>query len=151
MHITTKFIGEWPEARLGELEKGLEGVRWPRFEVEVGRFGFFPTPQHPHTFFAGVEGGPALQGLAAETERAVVEVGGAAENRAYTPHLTLARIRNQEFAGLREAIGRMGAGSFGTFSVANFHLYLSEPDFVKPGPGGSVYRTLATYSIEGAE
>ena len=146
LHITTKFIGEWPEARLGNLEQALSAVKGKVFEVEIERFGFFPTPHRPHTFFAGVKGGDELNRLATETERVVVALGGAAETREFTPHLTMAKIRNREFAGLQKAIARMGVRSFGTFAVNSFHLYLSESV-----AGASVYRTLATYSIEGAE
>ena len=61
LHITSKFIGPWPENRLAELEAALEAVNPPdTFEVTISGFGYFPNPHHPKTLFAGVEAGPSL-------------------------------------------------------------------------------------------
>src|SRR4051812_42388999 len=64
LHITTKFIGEWPEARLPEMIAALDGVP-PRepIHVEIRGLGFFPR-----IFWCGVEA-PGLDALAADTDR----------------------------------------------------------------------------------
>ena len=55
LHITSKFIGQWPEARLMELEEALEKLDSTRaFDVTIARFGYFPNPHRPHALFAGV-------------------------------------------------------------------------------------------------
>src|SRR6516164_10452374 len=56
LHITTKFIGEWPEARLEELTTALTCMpaRAP-ISVEVRRVGFFPNPHSPRVFWCGIE------------------------------------------------------------------------------------------------
>ncbi|HSU59908.1 MAG TPA: RNA 2',3'-cyclic phosphodiesterase, partial [Bryobacteraceae bacterium] len=48
LHITTKFIGEWPEARLDELHEAL-GALAPRepFQVELKDLGWFPNERSP--------------------------------------------------------------------------------------------------------
>ena len=59
LHITSKFIGAWPEDRLAELEHTLENLSPPNgFEVTIARFGYFPNPHSPRTLFAGVQAGP---------------------------------------------------------------------------------------------
>lgn len=150
LHITTKFIGEWPEARLAELQEALAKMPKPGvFEMSVGRFGFLPNPHRPKIFFAGVHGGAGLGELATKMEDTVANLGVKREERPYTPHLTLARIGNESIVGLREKIAeltRSGANlDFGAFTAKEFHLYLS-----KSGPGGSVYSRLAAYSLEKA-
>jgi 2'-5' RNA ligase len=143
LHITSKFIGEWPEERLTELEKALEAVNPPgTFEVTIARFGYFPNPHNPRTVFAGVQAGPALAGLASMIEEALVPLGVARENRPYSPHLTLARIKQENIRELREHIAKMTNFDFGTFQVSEFQLYLS-----KMGPKGSIYTPLATYQL----
>src|ERR1051326_5892013 len=65
MHITTKFIGEWPEDRLGELKSALAAIpaRDP-IAVNIHRVGFFPNPHSPRVFWCGVDA-PGLKELAA--------------------------------------------------------------------------------------
>ena len=71
LHITTKFIGEWPGDRLSELAAALSVISSPAFEVELSGLGWFPSPQSPHVFWMGVHGGDALPALAARTDAAL--------------------------------------------------------------------------------
>jgi len=141
LHITTKFIGSWPDDRLGELKTALAGVQFGRFEITIAKFGYFPNPHHPHSFFAGIDGGAALPDLAARIEESLMPLGIAKEKRPFNPHLTLARIKTQDVHALRGHIAKMTDFHFGKFTASVFHLYLS-----KPGPAGSVYTSLASYS-----
>ena len=96
LHITTKFIGEWPEARMEEMKTALGSVTGPgRIDIAVRSAGWFPDDRRPHTFWAGVEGGEALAALARATERAVGKLGVPVETRVYSPHLTLARVKDK--------------------------------------------------------
>ncbi len=141
LHITTKFIGAWPEERLEELKKALETVNLGKaFEIAIAKFGYFPNPHHPHSFFAGVHAGPELPELAERIDEALLPLGIEKENRKFTPHLTLARIKNQDVHRLQQHIAKMIDFEFGKFTVCEFHLYLS-----KPGASGSVYESLAVY------
>src|SRR5579862_9205818 len=94
LHVTTKFIGEWPEQRLNEMKRTLASVPVSgSIEVAVKGLGWFPDSHRPRVFWAGVDGGEALRTLARATEGAVAELGVPFEKRDYSPHLTLARIR----------------------------------------------------------
>jgi RNA 2',3'-cyclic 3'-phosphodiesterase len=124
LHITTKFIGEWPEARLEEMKTALRGVtRTESIRISVRGLGWFPDLRRPHVFWAGVDGGEALKRLAHGTEEAVAALGVPAEPRVYSPHLTLARVK---FAvPLEELIEAAGDPDFGAFQASSFFLYLS--------------------------
>lgn len=142
-HITSKFIGERPEAKLDELEAALEEVKPPApFEISISGFGYFPNPHHPRTLFAAVSSGPELGDLAHRIDGALLPLGIAKEDRPYSPHLTLAKIKHENIQDLREHLAHMTNFDFGTFPVTEFHLYLSQP-----GPKGSVYSSLAVYPI----
>lgn len=144
LHITTKFIGEWPEQRLDEVGKALAGLP-PRdpLRIEVRGLGWFPNPRSPRVFWAGVEAPAALAGLARDTEAALEPLGIAREERAYSPHLTLARIKTPvPLDPLRQALDRLGPGGFGAFTADSFFLYRSELR-----PGGSIYTKLASYGL----
>src|SRR6185437_9474458 len=72
LHITTKFIGEWPEERIGELHAALLKVA-PRhpFQVQIRNLGWFPNERAPRVLWAGVEGGESLKELARDTDEAL--------------------------------------------------------------------------------
>src|ERR1700755_691200 len=70
LHITTKFIGEWPEERLDELKSALASIpSRPPIAVSIHGLGFFPTPKSPRNFWCGVDA-PGLGELAADTDAA---------------------------------------------------------------------------------
>jgi 2'-5' RNA ligase len=123
-HITTKFIGEWPEARIDEMKTALESVAPAEpIRIAVRGLGWFPDLRRPHVFWAGVEGGEPLATLAHTTDQAVSALGIAGETRAYSPHLTLARVKYA--VPLDDLIQSAGNPEFGAFQVSSFFLYLS--------------------------
>jgi RNA 2',3'-cyclic 3'-phosphodiesterase len=132
LHVTTKFIGEWPEERLQEMKRALASVpRQGPVEIAVRGLGWFPNERNPRVLFAGIFAGVgAAQGLAAlahDTEACVVQAGGPAEERAYNPHLTLARRRDPvPIDHLRKEVASIGSSDFGSFRAASFFLYLSK-------------------------
>jgi 2'-5' RNA ligase len=141
LHVTTKFIGEWPEERLQELKTALAALpSRPAIQVAIRQVGFFPNPRSPRVFWCGIEASD-LQGLAADTDRATSALGIESEKRAFSPHLTLARIKEPlNLAPMRDAIGRLESLEFGRFEAGGFFLYQS-----KLRPTGSVYTKLAEY------
>ncbi len=76
LHVTTKFIGEWPDERVDELVAALRSLP-PREKVHIAvrNLGWFPNPRSPRVFWAGLEAGPGLAELARETERSLVRLG----------------------------------------------------------------------------
>ncbi len=128
LHITTKFIGEWPEARMEEMTAALRGVgTLGAIGIRLRGLGWFPDSRRPRVLWAGVEAGPELASLAHETEQAVHTLGVPIEDRKYSPHLTLARIRDAGPLGpLRAAIEAEGPADFGSFLASTFYLYLSK-------------------------
>ena len=120
LHITTKFIGEWPEERLGELKAALAETRGPALPVRLHHVGFFPNPHSPRVFWCGIEA-PGLEPLAAATDRATTALGIPAENRPFSPHLTLARIKDRlDLQPLREAIAALPSLEFGRFEARSY-------------------------------
>ena len=143
LHVTTKFIGEWPEGRLEELKAAL-GALEPRapIPVHVRKVGFFPNPHAPRVFWCGIEA-PGLDALAAATDRATAALGVPVETRAFSPHLTLARIKERlDPQPLREAVAALPSLEFGQFAGTGFFLYQSSLR-----PGGSVYTKLAEWKF----
>ena len=143
LHITTKFIGEFPEARLRELIDALGSVgSGSPIAVRIARVGFFPNPHSPRVFWCGIEA-PGLPDLASATEEATAALGILREERAFSPHLTLARIKERlDLQPLREKIAALPSLEFGSFEASRFFLYRSQLR-----SGGSVYTKLAEFPL----
>jgi RNA 2',3'-cyclic 3'-phosphodiesterase len=127
LHVTTKFIGEFPEARLDELKRALGAIAVPEpFDISVRGLGWFPNPHHPRVFWAGVDGGEPLRALAAATEQATAQLGVASEDREFRPHLTLARLKAPTpLESIRRGVASLDSQDFGSFRPRGFVLYIS--------------------------
>src|SRR5579884_2738357 len=76
LHITLKFIGEWPAPDLDKLQAALSTVgKRPNIALDVRGLGWFPNPNHPRVFWAGAQAGPELAQLAADIATALVPIG----------------------------------------------------------------------------
>jgi 2'-5' RNA ligase len=127
MHVTLKFIGEVPDETVEKVKVILAGVHSPApVQLSFREVGFFPNARHPRVFWAGIEATPNLAGIAGEIERRLEPIGIVAEDRAFRPHLTLARFKSEEgLAQLRTTIDRLAPFDFGADRATQFHLYQS--------------------------
>jgi len=143
LHVTTKFIGEWPEARLGQLKAALGGLPGrAAVPVRIRRVGFYPNPHSPRIFWCGIEA-PGLAELAGDTDSATAALGVPREKRGFSPHLTLARIKGLvDLEALHRAIAGLAPLDFGGFAAGSFFLYQSTLR-----PAGSVYTKLAEFPL----
>lgn len=145
LHLTLKFIGEWPEQKLPELEAALRSVP-PRspFRADVKGVGWYPNPHHPRVFWVGVQGGEPLLSLVHDLEAALATLGIAKEDRDFSAHLTLARIKDPApLQPLRNAIEHLESLDFGPFLTDRFYLYRSQP-----GAAGSIYTKLSEFPFQ---
>lgn len=147
LHITMKFIGEWPTDRLRELETALAELL-PRepFAVELRDLGWFPNERSPRVLWAGVHAGPALEQLARNIEDRLAQLGIAREDRPFSPHLTLARIKSPvPLNRLRQKVEEIQPAAIGSFEVSQFCLFRSDP-----GSHSSIYRKLQVFRFQNA-
>ncbi len=98
-HLTLKFLGEIQEQRVKPLLEALgEGVSEEEtckaFALQGRGAGCFPDPSRPRVFWVGLgKGGEQARVLAAWVEATCAGLGFAREERAFRPHLTVARIK----------------------------------------------------------
>ena len=96
LHVTLKFLGRVETARLRDVAAGLEeAVRVARaFDIEVRGLGAFPSPSRPRVVWAGIAAGrDPMNALAERVEQALAPLGFPREARAFSPHVTLGRVR----------------------------------------------------------
>jgi RNA 2',3'-cyclic 3'-phosphodiesterase len=145
LHVTLKFVGEVSEAKAEEIKTALADVHAPQFQVTFANVGFFPNSKSPRVFWAGVEGGESLRQLAGAVDESLERIGIEREQKAYHPHLTLARAATKDprsLKGLVPLLNAEAAPQFGTMTARDFWLYRSQP-----GPGGSKYTKLQKYAL----
>ena len=98
LHITLLFLGEVDDRELPALCRAVsvECGRHERFSLGVERVGCFPNPRRPRVVWAGVgEGAPELIALHDALEPPLQELGCyRREERQYTPHITLGRVKS---------------------------------------------------------
>jgi 2'-5' RNA ligase len=142
IHLTLKFLGEISEAQVDEVKKALQRIgQFEKFTVRAQGFGFFPDARRPRVFWAGLDAPPDLGRLAAQVERAMAPLGFPAENRAFRPHLTLARFRiPRPQPRLQALVAEQDDTILGSVEVSDFFLWES-----KLSPQGAEYRKVARF------
>lgn len=141
LHVTLKFLGETPLAKLDPLQTALAVVRSPQpVQLTFRGLGFFPNEKRPRVFWAGTEATANLKTLAAAVDQAAHRLDFPLEERPFAPHLTLARFNPPGIdAKLLEAVRAKGEKNFGALTAAEFHLIES-----RLKPGGAEYTTVQT-------
>jgi len=142
IHLTLKFLGEISDRKVREVTESLKSLdRFDSFAIGVRGFGFFPDARRPRVFWAGVEAPASLRGLAEQIEEALQSIGFAREERAFHPHLTLARFRvPQPQPALQALLAQQGEQDLGKFEVSEFFLFES-----KLSPQGAEYRKVERF------
>ena len=92
LHITLKFLGEADDRELEILQENLSGILMPGvFEIELGSIGVFGNSARPRVLMVDVTSNEKLVNLQKQIEEASIQAGFTRENRAYRPHMTLAK------------------------------------------------------------
>jgi 2'-5' RNA ligase len=100
LHITLLFLGEVDDRALHSVCRAVQeaAAREPPFPLRISGVGAFPTPRRPKVAWAGiVEGAEQLRRLHDVLEEKMFNLGCyRKEEREFTPHLTLGRVKGEE-------------------------------------------------------
>jgi 2'-5' RNA ligase len=149
IHLTLKFLGDMESARvppvLSAMQTACAGI--PPFELAVRGAGCFPNVQRPNVIWAGLVGQiPVATQLAQRIEEECAKLEFEPEDRPFSPHLTLGRVKREAGATERHQLGemvrRLDIGQVGTIRADTVHLVRSELR-----PLGSVYTSLGIVKL----
>jgi 2'-5' RNA ligase len=147
IHLTLKFLGETPAGRVPAIAEALgratAGVR--PHELRLGSLGAFGG-RSPRVVWVDIQGRTdELLRLQRQTEEALAALGFAREKRAFSPHVTLARIRPEDARHAARALPEALAAA----SVPEASLTVEEMSLMmsKLGPGGAVYTRLEAFPL----
>ncbi len=143
MHLTLKFLGEVASVELPDICRAVEqaAAEVQGFTFEVGGVGAFPKLQRPRTVWLGVtSGADQLAQLQRSIEKGLKKLGYPPENRRFSPHLTLGRVKHPgpELEELSELIKSLADQPGGTTEVDEVTVFSSE--LTREGP---IYQALA--------
>lgn len=123
-HITLRFIGDVDDVIANEALSILQRVERKGFELRLDGLSSFGG-RKPRAVVANVAAVPALMELQAEHDRLLQRVGLEPEGRKYTPHVTLARLREASSRQVADYLAERGHFRSMGFAVTRFVLFSS--------------------------
>jgi len=150
-HLTLKFLGDVSPGNVDALTRILraEADSCQQFDIHIRGLGSFPNSKRPRVLFIGIQAEACseagrrngLENLQRGIESATAKLGYKSEARAFSPHLTIGRVRENiapsDQQRIRKVLEETQIDSLGTARVDSVHLYKSELK-----PSGSVYTKL---------
>ena len=151
IHLTLRFLGDIAEERVEALGAMLRDVTagMKPFALDARGIGVFPNPRAPRVIWLGLQGMPesmeSLRRMHAKIEDGVAGLGFSQESRAFTAHLTLARVRDRRSgAALAKVLEANQDRAVGSFLATSVGLIKSELR-----PAGAAYTTLVEVPFGG--
>jgi 2'-5' RNA ligase len=140
-HVTLRFIGDVDDSLAHEVASLLGRVRRGPFELYFEDLRSFGGRQ-PRALVATLGPVPALLELQAEHERLMQRIGLEPAGRKYTPHVTLARLRDTSNRQVAEYLALRAPYRSLPFRVSRFVLFSS-----RASVGGGPYVVEAAYPL----
>jgi RNA 2',3'-cyclic 3'-phosphodiesterase len=143
-HVTLKFLGDVDTERLGEICAALESAvsEEEAFSMQVACAGAFPSLSRPRVVWIGLQTGvERLSQIAAKIESELERVGFPKEERRFSAHVTIGRVRpDRPFGALAKAIEEAEVGEIGEARVDSIAVMKS--DLCREGPVYSVLKEI---------
>jgi RNA 2',3'-cyclic 3'-phosphodiesterase len=152
MHLTLKFLGDVAPSNMDMLSQMLraETELFHCFELHLNGLGSFPSPKRPRVIYIGIQAPAMLESLQRGIESASHRLGYESDERSFSPHLTLGRVKQNvtaiEQQMIRRALEDTKIDSLGTARVDSVQLIKSDLK-----PTGSVYTRLFSAPLKKAD
>jgi 2'-5' RNA ligase len=140
-HLTLRFIGDVDDALAHEVASLLGMVSRPALELRLDGLSSFGG-RRPRAVVATLAQTAALMELQAEHERLMQRVGLEPEGRKFTPHVTLARLRDSTSRQVADYLATRPFLQPLPFRVSRFVLFSS-----RASVGGGPYVVEAAYPL----
>ena len=140
-HVTLRFIGDIDGISANEIADLMSRVERKPFPVTIRGLSTFGGNK-PRAIVASVEPSKPLLELQAELERLVRRCGLEPEGRKFTPHVTLARLRDSSCRDVADYLSVRGYFPAQTFTAAHFTLFSS-----RASTGGGPYLVEDSYAL----
>ena len=142
LHLTVRFIGEVEGNLFHDIKSALEEVGVAPFGLQLKGVGHFPPRGAPRVIWIGLEKSEPLQLLRKKIDTPLLKIGLEPEKRKFSPHITLARLKNTPIQKIANFLSGNGLFSQKPFQVDDFKLYSSSLT-----PKGAIHRAERVYSL----
>ena len=142
IHLTLAFLGEVEQGVVERLTGELARIHTSAFELSFSGAGCFPNRKRPRVIWIGLEPEPRLEELAARVHEAVLACDIPQEERPFSAHITLARLK---FPASRESgafLDQHQKGNLPPLSVREFILFQS-----RLTPQGAVHTPIKNFAL----
>jgi 2'-5' RNA ligase len=139
MHLTLRFLGEIPELTVEKVKEIMRSVHFSEFQTSFKGVGAFPNLNRINVVWIGItRGQDQLNGIFHQIEPNLRQIGLAPDNKGFSPHLTIARVKSGRNIGtLADVVTKSSDLEFGTMAVKCVRLKKST--LTSKGP---IYSTL---------
>lgn len=146
LHVTLKFLGHITDETVERVKERLYNIApfFKPFRLSFNGIGFFPDRKRPRVVWIDISDSDVLKSLQETIEERLTEIGFEREERGFSPHLTIGRIRS--FRDLEKLIGLIDTikdRKFGSIDVDR--IYLMKSDL---RPGGAQYSVIGEFLMK---
>lgn len=142
IHLTLHFLGEVEGTMFKDIRESLLEVKKDPFSLQISGVGHFPPRGKPKVIWAGVTPTDELIHLRKRVGKELLACGLALEKRKFSPHITLARLRNSPLQRVSEFLAGNSFLESSPFTVDSFHLFSS-----KLSKNGAVHTLEESYLL----
>lgn len=149
IHLTLKFLGAVPQDKVAAICEALaptvQGI--PPLALSLAEVGTFGDRRGPRVLWVSMQGDlEPLARLQQRIEKALEPLGFPPERRAFSPHLTLARVPDAMGSGERQPLRELAKATPAPTAPA---VTIRELSLMRSilGPGGAVYERLAAFPL----
>lgn len=143
LHLTLRFIGDVAPPLFERIRAELGRIEAEPFEISLQGVGRFPPRRDPRVLWVGVEASEPLFRLRNRVEQALTNCGIASEERGFSPHITLARLKEMPWSPVAAFLERNRHFATPRFQVTGFFLYSSTLS-----SKGAIHRREAVYPLK---
>lgn len=144
LHLTLRFIGDADDDLLHRITTGLSGIMAAPFSLAMMGVGCFPPKRNPKVLWVGVDKNEALSNLQNAVEKVLLQSGLEPEIRSFSPHITIARLKETSAALLAPFLQKNNGFTTPFFPVTEFVLYSSTL-----APQGAIHRQEVLFPLMG--
>ncbi len=139
IHVTMRFLGDITPSMVDKINEAMKQVAFTAFDCNIQGVGVFPDLRYPRVVWASIrKGTDELRSIFSQLEPSLIRLGFRPDNKGFSPHLTLARVRSgRSKLELVTVIKELGDYDFGVIRADCFRLKKSVLT-----PKGPIYSTL---------
>jgi len=149
IHLTLNFLGDIPFSRLDDIKNAVAQAAAASdiFELGLDGLGAFPNLERPHIVWLGLNGNvEKLSKIQKRLEQLLAGLGFSPEIRPFSPHLTLARVRDDASAADKKRLGQVISS---TTCKTDCLIPVRQVSLIKSQltPAGSIYTVLSSATL----